>query len=110
MDVQFAKRADSLSYLHSTLLGHWFGEVSPLLYNKKSDTQVRYYPKSDYLRASLGERDEEEGVGISAQVKSMHSPQYSEWFATCMSNTGNSRLIPFPSIPKGAAAHFLSAL
>lgn len=46
-----------------------------------------------------------EGLGKAAQVRSMNSTKHSGWFATFVSNTGNSRLVPFPSIPKGAAAH-----
>lgn len=46
-----------------------------------------------------------EGLGKAAQVRSMNSTKHSGWIATFVSNTGNSRLVPFPSIPKGAAAH-----
>lgn len=49
-------------------------------------------------------------VGKSAQVRNMNSTKHSGWFATFVSNIGNSRLVPFPGIAKGAAAHLQSAL
>lgn len=41
----------TLSYLHSTLLGHWFGELSILLYQ-----EIRYDTRSDTVQSQIDER------------------------------------------------------
>lgn len=65
LDVQFARWADCLSYLHSTLLGLCFYTVLLLLYQ-----EVRCYPKSERPQAFLGEG------GQSAKVRSMNSTRH----------------------------------
>lgn len=79
----------------------------PLLPQPRSVPKVRISSKSDSLRAFFTEGQRRRGgvVGKSAQVRNMNSTKHSGWFATFVSSIGNSRLVPFPGIAKGAAVH-----
>ena len=70
--------------------------------------KVRFCPKSDSLKAFFAERGKEEGGCGGGKISTGEKYEFNKALRmVChfVSNTGNGRLVPFPGIPKRAAAH-----